>query len=173
MPWTIGIGCRPGGVAEGSGLSGRGRELVAGLLWIAALVPAPAMTFAAEPPASGAEPMTPVPAASIPDPAKVRLGERLFHDTRLSHGNAVACASCHDLDEGGDDGLAIASGADGRPLDFNVHFHEGKKVLYPARQNQVARLSGTLNAQVEQDYCWMWTNKGTAETTLRFHLARR
>ena len=61
----------------------------------------------------------------------------------------------------------------GGPLDFNVHFHEGKKVLYPARQNQVARLSGTLNAQVEQDYCWMWTNKGTAETTLRFHLARR
>jgi hypothetical protein len=61
----------------------------------------------------------------------------------------------------------------GGPLDFNVHCHEGKKVLYPARQNQVARLSGTLNAQVEQDYCWMWTNKAAAATPLRLHLVRR
>lgn len=120
MPWTIGTGCRSGGGAGGSGLSSRGREFVAVLLWIAALVPAPAMALDAEPPASGAEPITPVPAASIPDPAKVRLGERLFHDVRLSHGNDVACVSCHDLDNGGDDGLAIASGSDGRPLDFNV-----------------------------------------------------
>ncbi len=120
MPWTIGIGCRPDGVAGGSWLSSRGRDVVAGLLWIAALVPTPATAFDAEPPASGAEPITPVPAASIPDPAKARLGERLFHDVRLSHGNDVACASCHDLDEGGDDGLAITTGSDGRPLDFNV-----------------------------------------------------
>jgi cytochrome c peroxidase len=78
------------------------------------------MAFDAEPPASGAEPITPVPAASIPNPAKVRLGERLFHDVRLSRGNDVACASCHDLDNGGDDGVATTNGSDGRPLDFNV-----------------------------------------------------
>lgn len=61
----------------------------------------------------------------------------------------------------------------GGPLDFNVHFHEGSKVHFPVRQNQVARSSGTLDAKVAQDYCWMWTNTGTAEASLRFHLARR
>ena len=61
----------------------------------------------------------------------------------------------------------------GGPLDFNVHFHEGKKVHFPARQDQVARSRGTLDAKVEQDYCWMWTNKGAAEASLRFRLARR
>ena len=54
------------------------------------------------------------------DPAKVRLGERLFRDPRLSHDGRLACISCHKLDEGGDDGQAHSIGADGRPLDFNT-----------------------------------------------------
>lgn len=58
------------------------------------------------------------------------------------------------------------------PLDFNVHYHEGKKVLYPARKDKVARAAGTLATELEQDYCWMWTNKGPTETTLRFRLAK-
>jgi cytochrome c peroxidase len=58
--------------------------------------------------------------AATSDPAKVQLGERLFHDVRLSHGNTVACASCHELAKGGDDGRAHATGADGRPLEFNA-----------------------------------------------------
>jgi hypothetical protein len=61
----------------------------------------------------------------------------------------------------------------GRPLDFNIHFHEGERVHYPARQNQVASASGKLVAKVEQDYCWMWTNKGSSEAALRVRLARR
>jgi cytochrome c peroxidase len=40
------------------------------------------------------EPITPIPAAIDAGPGKVRLGERLFHDPRLSHDNSVACASC-------------------------------------------------------------------------------
>ena len=61
----------------------------------------------------------------------------------------------------------------GRPLDFNVHFHEGDKVHYPARQHQVASARGKLVAKVEQDYCWMWTNKGPGDAALRVELARR
>ena len=45
-----------------------------------------------------------------PGLAKVRLGERLFHDVRLSRGNVFACATCHRLAEGGDDGLALSRG---------------------------------------------------------------
>jgi cytochrome c peroxidase len=71
---------------------------------------------------AGPEPVAPLPPAAAVelDPTKVQLGERLFHDARLSRGDAVACASCHRLDRGGGDGRARPPGADGRPLDYNA-----------------------------------------------------
>lgn len=67
------------------------------------------------------EPISPVrPRAAASDQARVALGERLFHDPRLSHGDRVACASCHELDRGGDDGLVRAVSAAGAALDFNT-----------------------------------------------------
>jgi cytochrome c peroxidase len=66
------------------------------------------------------EPIAPVPPAPALAPEKVRLGERLFRDPRLSHGDIRACASCHLLDNGGDDDRAHSIGSDGRPLDFNT-----------------------------------------------------
>src|SRR5262249_61872055 len=62
----------------------------------------------------------PIPAAAALDAAKVRLGERLFRDVRLSQDNKFACASCHRLDQDGDDGRVRSIGGDGRPLDFNT-----------------------------------------------------
>lgn len=58
-------------------------------------------------------------------------------------------------------------------LDFNIHFHEGKVVRYPARQNAIAKAAGTLHAPAEQDYCWMWTNKPGKEAAMSFGLRRR
>jgi cytochrome c peroxidase len=46
-------------------------------------------------------------------PAKVALGERLFHDVRLSGKNVIACATCHRLGQGGADGLPRAMTATG------------------------------------------------------------
>jgi cytochrome c peroxidase len=66
------------------------------------------------------EPIVPVPATIELDPAKVRLGELLFRDPRLSHDDRIACASCHKLDRAGEDGQAHSLGTDGRPLDFNT-----------------------------------------------------
>jgi cytochrome c peroxidase len=66
------------------------------------------------------EPITPVPAPAPSDPEKLRLGERLFRDPRLSRDGTRACASCHDLERGGADGLPRSMGADGRPLDYNT-----------------------------------------------------
>ena len=60
----------------------------------------------------------------------------------------------------------------GAPLNFNIHFHEGKKVRFPAKRDQVARSGGTLNAKVDQDYCWMWTNEAPTATTLKLNLKR-
>jgi cytochrome c peroxidase len=67
-----------------------------------------------------AEPVMPIPSPIPQDPAKIRLGERLFRDLRLSGDGTRACASCHELERGGADDHARSAGADGRPLDYNT-----------------------------------------------------
>jgi cytochrome c peroxidase len=68
----------------------------------------------------GEEPITPVPRGVSLDAGKVRLGETLFHDVRLSRGGVLACASCHLLAEGGDDNRARSPGWDGELSNFNA-----------------------------------------------------
>jgi cytochrome c peroxidase len=71
----------------------------------------------------------PLPLPPFEDTAKVALGERLFHDVRLSHHEAMACATCHPLTRGGADGLSHTVPATGSPLlrntptVFNVAFN--------------------------------------------------
>jgi cytochrome c peroxidase len=81
-------------------------------------------TIRAEQPAATGEqrdePITPIPTTTDTRPDRLRLGERLFSDTRLSRGSAVACSACHHLDTGGDDDRAFATSLDGRPLNFNT-----------------------------------------------------
>jgi hypothetical protein len=62
--------------------------------------------------------------------------------------------------------------AAGAALDFNVHYHSGKDVIYPAKRDATAKASGTLDVAVEQDYCWMWANKSVGEAKLRLQLSR-
>jgi cytochrome c peroxidase len=42
--------------------------------------------------------------------AKVELGKKLFFDPRLSKSGLISCNFCHNLGEGGDDGVAAAIG---------------------------------------------------------------
>jgi len=58
------------------------------------------------------------------------------------------------------------------PLDFNVHYHVGKEVVFPAKLKAVASARNTLQTRIEQDYCWMWTNKSAATATLTVKLQR-
>ena len=58
------------------------------------------------------------------------------------------------------------------PVDFNVHYHEGKEVRFPEKKVQVAQDQGKLTATLKQTYCWMWTNKGTTPLNLQFKLAK-
>ena len=58
------------------------------------------------------------------------------------------------------------------PVDFNIHYHEGKQVRFPDKKSQVAKAAGVLRTPREQDYCWMWTNKSSAETLLSFRLSK-
>ena len=58
------------------------------------------------------------------------------------------------------------------PGDFNIHYHVGKEVAFPARQSAVAHGTGTLEVKSEQDYCWMWTNKSDSAARLELRLNR-
>ncbi len=42
--------------------------------------------------------------------AKVELGKKLYFDPRLSKSGFISCNSCHNLSEGGDDGISAAIG---------------------------------------------------------------
>ena len=53
------------------------------------------------------EPILPIPLETETNADKARLGEILFFDTRLSSNKQLACASCHQLETGGDDNVAI------------------------------------------------------------------
>jgi cytochrome c peroxidase len=66
------------------------------LAWLIAVSPAAAQSPTLQPRA-GQEPITPIPAARAQDPQRLLLGERLFSDRRLSHGNTHSCSSCHDI----------------------------------------------------------------------------
>ncbi|MFK7787086.1 MAG: cytochrome-c peroxidase [Crocinitomicaceae bacterium] len=51
--------------------------------------------------------------------AKIELGRKLFFDTRLSNGDAIACVSCHRPDFAFTDHLAKAQGVEGRQTERN------------------------------------------------------
>ena len=44
---------------------------------------------------------------------------------------------------------------------FNIHYHEGEKVTYPAKKERVAKDEGVLDVAATQGYCWMWSNKSS------------
>jgi len=66
------------------------------------------------------EPITPVPEPPSIDPLKIRLGERLFGDPRLSHDNSRSCSSCHDLGTNGATTRNLDVGLDGSTLSLNT-----------------------------------------------------
>lgn len=66
------------------------------------------------------EPISPLsPITGLRAPT-IALGQTLFGDVILSGDRTVACASCHRLGEGGDDGRARSVAADGGTTDFNA-----------------------------------------------------
>jgi cytochrome c peroxidase len=66
------------------------------------------------------EPITPIPEPPPIDPSKVRLGERLFGDPRLSRDNSRSCSSCHDLGSNGASKESHDTSLDGSRLPLNT-----------------------------------------------------
>jgi len=69
---------------------------------------------------SNAEPITPIPQTVKVNEQKVKLGKKLFFDTILSADNTISCVTCHDLQNGGDDGLKFSFGIQGKEGDINA-----------------------------------------------------
>lgn len=75
------------------------------------------------------EPIFPLPESIIYDADKAALGEILFSDARLSKNSRFSCASCHQLENGGDDNLThgLSLSADhnvvNTPSIFNAQFN--------------------------------------------------
>lgn len=67
-----------------------------------------------------AEPITPIVEFVAVDPSKVKLGERLFSDPRLSRDNTRSCSSCHDISTNGASKNRHDTGLDGTSLQLNT-----------------------------------------------------
>ena len=62
----------------------------------------------------------PFPATNPASQARIDLGRTLFHDTRLSGGNSMSCASCHDPAKGFSDARPRAVGEGGQAGPMNT-----------------------------------------------------
>lgn len=78
--------------------------------------------------------------------AKVRLGEKLYFDPRLSKSGLISCNFCHNLGEGGDDGVEAAIGHKWRA---NPH-HVNSPTVYNAVFNDIQFWDGRAKDLEEQ-----------------------
>ena len=59
------------------------------------------------------------------------------------------------------------------PLNFNIHYHEGKAVIMPLTKDHLSSDSGELRIITPQDYCLMWeTGRQKAVLDYRVRLIR-
>lgn len=71
---------------------------------------AAAITMSASAAFAADEPIAPIQAAKIANPAMAELGKKLFFDPRLSKSGFISCNSCHNLSMGGTDNLKTSVG---------------------------------------------------------------
>jgi cytochrome c peroxidase len=77
-------------------------------------------TQAAAKPSPDQEPITPIPPPPAADPLKLKLGESLFGDPRLSRDGQLACSSCHDLRTNGASSGRRTFAHDGSKAPFEI-----------------------------------------------------
>lgn len=93
------------------------------------------------------------------DRSKIALGKRLFHDQRLSRDGSIACASCHDVANGGADTRALSIGVGGQiglvnaPTAINVDFNS--KLFWDGRARTLEdQIEGPLTNPIEMGASW-------------------
>jgi cytochrome c peroxidase len=107
------------------------------------------------------EPISPIPRIGPIelDARKVALGQKLFHEPKLSRDNSLSCASCHPLDRGGTDHRSVPLGINGQkgevntPTVFNsafnfVQFWDGRA------ETLEDQIDGPIQSAVEMGSTW-------------------
>ncbi len=114
---------------------------------------------ASAPLAAGSSPLVAIPLHIGLDPAKVELGDRLFHDVRLSGDDTISCAHCHDLRRGGTDRMPRSVGINGAlgginsPTVFNSGFNFAQ--FWDGRAPTLeAQIDGPVNNSIEMGSSW-------------------
>ena len=91
-----------------------------------------------------AEPIQALSAVKVTEPIKVELGNKLFHEKKLSPDNTISCASCHDLAKGGTDRLPVSIGIRGQKGPIN------SPTVYNSRYNIKQFWDGRAKDLIEQ-----------------------
>jgi cytochrome c peroxidase len=112
-------------------------------------------------PRADQEPITPIPSPPAQDPRQVALGDRLFHDPRLSHDNTRSCNSCHDTSTNG----ASADPPDPTPDAVELNIPTVFNAALNFRLNWEGNLR-TLESQVEQSLAKPQTMGSSVEEAL-------
>jgi cytochrome c peroxidase len=145
----------PGPVARAGRSSAACALLIAASGWALLTLAVPA---ASPRDAGPAEPIAPLPLTVAVDRDRAALGERLFHDPRLSGDGRRSCATCHPIDRGGMDGVTRSAMAGGEPHPrntptvFNVGFSaylnwDGAATSLEAHAEGVLLNPGLMNAR--------------------------
>ncbi len=92
---------------------------------------------------------------------------RFEHRTELAAGGFAEV--CGRLEKGRAVRWAFEAGG---PMDFNIHYHQGQKVVFSVQRAGAAKGAATLKVKLDQDYCWMWTNQTAQPLALRLTLTR-
>ena len=58
------------------------------------------------------------------------------------------------------------------PVDFNIHYHEGRAVIAPLVRDKTRQDSGVFAPIIAQDYCLMW-EAGPAGALLDYRISLR
>jgi cytochrome c peroxidase len=103
------------------------------------------------------EPIAPIPPPPAQDPRQVALGDRLFHDPRLSHDNTRSCNSCHDTATNGGNASPPnpSLGELNTPTVFNAALNfrlnwEGNVRTLEGQVEQTIRNPRTMNSSLEE-----------------------
>ena len=107
----------------------------------------------------GTEPLRPLSRMKGLSSEKIQLGKLLFHDKSLSADGSLSCASCHDIRNGGDDGMVTSiginhhSGPINSPTVINSVFNAN--YFWDGRSNSlVDQVAGPIHNPLEMGSNW-------------------
>lgn len=101
----------------------------------------------------------PIPEEHNEQQERADLGRKLFHDPLLSSDKTVACASCHIIQHGGDDGLVRSLGVKGQSGKVNaptvLNASLNAKQFWDGRANSLEeQIDGPIHASFEMNSNW-------------------